>query len=175
MSYKIIPLIKEEEIKKRVKELGAEITKDYNGEQLLVVGILKGSMPFTCSLIWEIENENMSIDYMCVSSYGSNTESSGIVRILKDLDESIEGKNILIVEDIIDTGKTMDRLKELLSTRKPKSIKICTLLNKPSRRTVPVSIDYVGFEVENKFVVGFGLDYDQKYRQLKYIGEVEFD
>lgn len=175
MGYKIIPLIKEEEIKKRVKELGAEITKDYNGEQLLVVGILKGSMPFTCSLIWEIENENMSIDYMCVSSYGSNTESSGIVRILKDLDESIEGKNILIVEDIIDTGKTMDRLKELLSTRKPKSIKICTLLNKPSRRTVPVSIDYVGFEVENKFVVGFGLDYDQKYRQLKYIGEVEFD
>lgn len=175
MSYKIIPLIKEEEIKKRVKELGTEITKDYNGEQLLVVGILKGSMPFTCSLIWEIENENMSIDYMCLSSYGSNTESSGIVRILKDLDESIEGKNILIVEDIIDTGKTMDRLKELLSTRKPKSIKICTLLNKPSRRTVPVSIDYVGFEVENKFVVGFGLDYDQKYRQLKYIGEVEFD
>ena len=175
MGFKIIPMITEEEIKKRVKELAAQITKDYKNEQLLVVSILKGSMPFTCSLIWEIENENLSVDYMCVSSYGSDTKSSGIVRILKDLDESIENKNVLIVEDIIDTGRTMDRLKELLSTRKPKSIKICTLLNKPSRREVPVQIDYIGFEIENKFVLGFGLDYDQKYRQLKYIGEAVFD
>ena len=175
MNYKIKPLISEEIIDNRVKELGSKISKDYNGEDLLVVGILKGSMPFVCKLIWAIENENMSIDYMCVSSYGSGTESSGIVRILKDLDDSIEGKNVLIVEDIIDTGKTMERLKELLSTRKPKSIKICTLLNKPSRRTVPVEIDYIGFEIENRFVVGFGLDYDQKHRQLKYIGEVIFD
>ena len=175
MSYKLVSLITEEEIKKRITELAKEITKDYRDDDLFIVGILKGSMPFVCSLMWEIENEAMTVDYMCVSSYGSGTESSGIVRILKDLDESIEGRNVLIVEDIVDTGRTMSKLLELLTTRNPKSIKICTLLDKPSRRTTEVKLDYIGFQIENIYVAGFGLDYDQKLRQLKYIGEVVFD
>lgn len=175
MSFKVVPMITENEINKRIAELGAEISRDYKGEDLLIVGILKGSMPFVCSLMWQIQNESMSVDYMCVSSYGGETESSGIVRILKDLDESIENKNVLIVEDIVDTGRTMSKLLELLGTRNPKSIKICTLLDKPSRRTVEVKLDYVGFEIENRFVAGFGLDYDQHFRQLKFIGEVVFD
>ncbi len=175
MSFKIVPMITEDEITKRIKELGAEITKDYAGKDLFVVGILKGSMPFVCSLMWQIQNENMSVDYMCVSSYGGETESSGIVRIIKDLDESIENKNVLIVEDIVDTGRTMSKLLELLSTRNPASIKICTLLDKPSRRITDVKVDYIGFKIENKFVAGFGLDYDQHFRQLKYIGEVVFN
>ena len=175
MSRKIIPMITEEQIKKRVKELGEQITKDYKGEELVIVCILKGSMPFTCSLMWEIDNEKMSVDYMCVSSYGKDTESSGNIRIIKDLDESIEEKNVLIVEDIIDTGKTMEKLLQLLSTRKPKSLKVCTLLDKPSRREVEVKIDYIGFQIENRFVAGFGLDDDQYMRQLKYVGEVIFD
>ena len=175
MSYKLVPMITEEQIKKRITELAKEITNDYNGEDLFIIGILKGSMPFVCSLMWEIDNPKMSVDFMCVSSYGSETESSGIVRILKDLDETIENRNVLIVEDIVDTGRTMSKLLELLTTRNPKSIKICTLLDKPSRRTVDVKLDYIGFQIENRFVAGFGLDYDQKLRQLKYIGEVVFD
>ena len=175
MSFKVVPMITENEINERIAELGAEISRDYKGEDLLIVGILKGSMPFVCPLMWQIQNEGMSVDYMCVSSYGGETESSGIVRILKDLDESIENKNVLIVEDIVDTGRTMSKLLELLGTRNPKSIKICTLLDKPSRRTVEVKLDYVGFEIENRFVAGFGLDYDQHFRQLKFIGEVVFD
>ena len=175
MGYRLEKMISEEQIKNRISELGKQITNDYKDEDLLIVGILKGSMPFTCSLMWAIDNPNLSVDFMCVSSYGSETESSGIVRILKDLDDSIEGKNVLIVEDIVDTGRTMSKLLELLSTRNPKSIKICSLLDKPSRRTVDVKIDYIGFEIENRFVAGFGLDYDQKLRQLQYIGEVVFD
>lgn len=175
MGRKIIPMITEEQIMKRVKELGKEITEDYKGEQLVIVCILKGSMPFTCSLMWAIDNEKMTVDYMCVSSYGKETESTGNIRIMKDLDESIEGKNVLIVEDIVDTGRTMAKLLELLSTRNPKSVKVCTLLDKPSRREVKVNIDYIGFEIENRFVAGFGLDDDQYMRQLKYVGEVIFD
>ena len=175
MGYRVEKMIDEETIRNRIRELGKTITEDYRGKELLIVGILKGSMPFTCSLMWEIDNDKMSVDFMCVSSYGSETESSGIVRILKDLDESIEGKNVLIVEDIIDTGRTMYKLLELMKTRNPKSIKVCTLLDKPSRREVEVKIDYIGFQIENKFVAGFGLDYDQYMRQLKYIGEVIFD
>ncbi len=175
MGRKIIPMITEEQIMKRVKELGKEITEDYKGEELVIVCILKGSMPFTCSLMWAIDNEKMTVDYMCVSSYGKETESTGNIRIMKDLDESIEGKNVLIVEDIVDTGRTMAKLLELLSTRNPKSVKVCTLLDKPSRREVKVNIDYIGFEIENRFVAGFGLDDDQYMRQLKYVGEVIFD
>ena len=175
MGRRIVPMITEEQIKKRIKELGKMITDDYKNEELVIVCILKGSMPFTCSLMWEIDNEKMSVDYMCVSSYGKETESTGNIRIIKDLDESIEGKNVLIVEDIIDTGRTMAKLLELLSTRNPKSVKVCTLLDKPSRREVKVKIDYVGFEIENRFVAGFGLDDDQYMRQLKYVGEVIFD
>lgn len=175
MSRRIDPLITEEQIKIRVKELGKQISDDYRGKDLLLVGILKGSIPFLCSLMWEIDNEKLAMDFMDVSSYGSETESSGDVKILKDVDTSIKGKNVLIVEDIVDTGRTMQKLLGMLKTREPASLKICTLLDKPSRRVCEVKVDYVGFEIENKFVAGFGLDDDQYMRQLKYVGEVIFD
>ena len=175
MSRKIDIFITEDQIKNRIKELGKQITEDYKGKDLLLIGILKGSVPFLCSLMWEIDNEKLAIDFMDVSSYGSETESSGDVKILKDIDSSIKGRNVLIVEDIVDTGRTMDKLLEMLNTREPASLKVCTLLDKPSRRVCDVKIDYIGFEIENRFVAGFGLDDDQYMRQLKYIGEVIFD
>ena len=175
MSRKIDIFITEDQIKSRIKELGKQITEDYKGKDLLLIGILKGSVPFLCSLMWEIDNEKLAIDFMDVSSYGSETESSGDVKILKDIDSSIKGRNVLIVEDIVDTGRTMDKLLEMLNTREPASLKVCTLLDKPSRRVCDVKIDYIGFEIENRFVAGFGLDDDQYMRQLKYIGEVIFD
>lgn len=175
MSRRIDPLITEEQIKARVKELGKQISDDYRGKDLLLIGILKGSIPFLCSLMWEIDNEKLAMDFMDVSSYGSETESSGDVKILKDIDSSIKGKNVLIVEDIVDTGRTMQKLLGMLKTREPASLKICTLLDKPSRRVCDVKVDYIGFEIENKFVAGFGLDDDQYMRQLKYVGEVIFD
>ena len=175
MSRKIDIFITEDQIKNRIKELGKKISEDYKGKDLLLIGILKGSVPFLCSLMWEIDNEKLAIDFMDVSSYGSETESSGDVKILKDIDSSIKGRNVLIVEDIVDTGRTMDKLLEMLNTREPASLKVCTLLDKPSRRVCDVKIDYIGFEIENRFVAGFGLDDDQYMRQLKYIGEVIFD
>lgn len=175
MSRRIEPLITEEQIKARVKELGKQISNDYRGKDLLLIGILKGSIPFLCSLMWEIDNEKLAMDFMDVSSYGSETESSGDVKILKDIDSSIKGKNVLIVEDIVDTGRTMQKLLGMLETREPASLKICTLLDKPSRRVCDVKVDYIGFEIENRFVAGFGLDDDQYMRQLKYVGEVIFD
>lgn len=175
MSRRIEPLITEEQIQKRVKELGQEISKDYSGKDILLVGILKGSVPFLCSLMWQIDNPLLAIDFMDVSSYGSDTESSGDVKILKDIDSSIKGKNVIIVEDIVDTGRTIEKLLNMLKTREPESIKVCTLLDKPSRRVCDVKADYIGFEIENKFVAGFGLDDDQLVRQLKYVGEVIFD
>ena len=175
MSRKIDIFITENQIKNRIKELGKQISEDYKGKDLLLIGILKGSVPFLCSLMWEIDNEKLAIDFMDVSSYGSETESSGDVKILKDIDSSIKGRNVLIVEDIVDTGRTMDKLLEMLNTREPASLKVCTLLDKPSRRVCDVKIDYIGFEIENRFVAGFGLDDDQYMRQLKYIGEVIFD
>ena len=175
MSRRIEPLITEEQINARVKELGKQISEDYRGKDLLLIGILKGSVPFLCSLMWAIDNEKMAIDFMDVSSYGSETESSGDVKILKDIDSSIKGKNVIIVEDIVDTGRTMNKLLEMLSTREPASLKICSLLDKPSRRVCDVKVDYIGFEIENKFVAGYGLDDDQYMRQLKYVGEVIFD
>ena len=175
MSRKIDVFITEDQIKNRIKELGKKISEDYRGKDLLLIGILKGSVPFLCSLMWEIDNEKLAIDFMDVSSYGSETESSGDVKILKDIDSSIKGKNVLIVEDIVDTGRTMDKLLDMLKTREPASLKVCTLLDKPSRRVCEVKIDYIGFEIENRFVAGFGLDDDQYMRQLKYIGEVIFD
>lgn len=174
MSRRIEPLITEEQIRARVKELGKQISDDYRGKDLLLIGILKGSIPFLCSLMWEIDNEKLAMDFMDVSSYGSETESSGDVKILKDIDASIKGKNVLIVEDIVDTGRTMNKLLDMLKTREPASLKICTLLDKPSRRVCDVKVDYIGFEIENKFVAGFGLDDDQYMRQLKYVGEVIF-
>lgn len=175
MSRRIEPLITEEQIKARVKELGKQISNDYREKDLLLIGILKGSIPFLCSLMWEIDNEKLAMDFMDVSSYGSETESSGDVKILKDIDSSIKGKNVLIVEDIVDTGRTMQKLLGMLETREPASLKICTLLDKPSRRVCDVKVDYIGFEIENRFVAGFGLDDDQYMRQLKYVGEVIFD
>ncbi len=168
-------LIDEDTLAGRVAQLGKQISDDYKGESILLVGILKGSIPFIADLMRKIEIEDLQIDYMSVSSYGHSTKSSGVVRILKDLDSDVKGKNIIIVEDIIDTGLTLAYLKEYLLGRAPKSLKICTLLDKPSRRKVQLQGDYVGFEVEDKFIVGYGLDIDQKYRNLPFISWIPID
>ena len=165
-------LITEEQISDRVKELGKQITKDYEGKSILLIGILKGSVPFMADLMRRIDGD-VEIDFMSVSSYGSTTKSSGVVRILKDLDHSIEGKDVLIVEDIVDSGLTLSYLKNELLGRKPASLKVATMLDKPSRRKVEFTPDYCGFEVEDKFIVGYGLDFDQKYRQLPYISWIK--
>ena len=165
-------LITEEQIKKRVDELGAQITKDYEGKSILLIGILKGSVPFMADLMRRIKGD-VEIDFMSVSSYGSTTKSSGVVRILKDLDHSIEGKHVLIVEDIVDSGLTLSYLKTELMGRMPASLRVATMLDKPSRRCVEFTPDYCGFEVEDKFIVGYGLDFDQKYRQLPYISWIK--
>ena len=164
-------MISEEEIANKVKELAKQIEKDYEGEQLLVVGILKGASVFVSDLIRKIDYD-VNIDFMSVSSYGNGTESSGTVRILKDLDVDIAGKNVLIVEDIIDSGLTLSNLVKELKIRNPKSLKLCTLLDKPQRRTSNIPVDYVGFVIEDKFIVGYGIDWAEKYRNLPYIGSV---
>ena len=165
-------MIGKEELQQRVIELGAEISRDYKGETILAVCVLKGAVLFMSDLIREI-NVDTKIDFMAVSSYGASTSSTGVVRILKDLDSNIEGENLLIVEDIIDSGLTLIYLKDYLLARNPKSIKICTLLDKPERRAADVKADYIGFEVDNKFIVGYGLDYNQMYRNLPYISYLE--
>lgn len=171
--YKITgKMFTEEQIREKVAELGKQIENDYKGEELLVVGILKGANVFTCDLIRQIDLD-VKIDFMSVSSYGAGTESSGTVRILKDLDTDIKGRNVLIVEDIIDSGRTLSNLVKELKIREPKSLKLCTLLDKPSRRVVDVDVEYIGFEIEDKFIVGYGIDYAEKYRNLPYIGIVE--
>lgn len=162
-------LISEEEIRVKVKELGEQITKDYEGKDLLCICILKGSILFAADLIREIKLP-LAIDFMAVSSYGDSTDSSGIVKILKDLDHSVEGKEVLILEDIIDSGLTLKYLLGNLSSRKANSIKICTLLNKSERRKVDIIPEYVGYNIPDEFVVGYGLDYAEKYRNLSYIG-----
>ncbi|MEL7657195.1 MAG: hypoxanthine phosphoribosyltransferase [Bacillota bacterium] len=161
-------MITEEQLKLRIKELGKQISEDFKGEEILVVGILKGAVLFLSDLIREITVDT-KIDFMAVTSYGASTKSSGVVRILKDLDTGIEDQNVIIVEDIIDSGITLHYLRDYLLGRMPKSLKICTLLDKPERREADIKADYTGFEVENKFIVGYGLDYDQKYRNLPYI------
>lgn len=158
-----------ETLNKRVTELGEQITKDYAGKNLMVIGILKGSNIFTSDLVRAI-NLPLEMDFMAVSSYGNATESSGIVRILKDLNQSIENYDILIVEDIIDSGLTLRYLKDYLLARNPQSVKICTLLDKPSRRKAEVEVDYIGYEVPDEFIVGYGIDYAERYRNLPYIG-----
>jgi len=162
-------LISEEEIAKKVKELGAQITKDYEGENLLIITILKGSVIFAADLLREIKIP-VEIDFMCLSSYGSGSNSSGVVKIVKDLNKSIEGLNVLIIEDILDSGNTLSHLMELLKTRNPKSIRIATLLDKPDRRVVDVEVAYRGYTIPDEFVVGYGLDYDEKYRNLPFVG-----
>lgn len=161
-------LFSEEDLSKKVKELGAQISKDYEGKDLLVVGVLKGSVLFASDLIKNITIP-CEIDFMAVSSYGNSTETSGVVRILKDLDHSIEGKHVLIVEDIVDSGITLNYLLKYLKARKAESIQIVSLLNKPERRTVELNVKYIGFEVPNEFIVGYGIDYAEKYRNLPYI------
>ncbi|MFO7295080.1 MAG: hypoxanthine phosphoribosyltransferase [Clostridia bacterium] len=161
-------LIDEQTLMRRIAEMGEQITRDYQGKDLVLVGILKGSVLFLADLVKHIKLP-LVMDFMAVSSYGSSTRSSGVVRILKDLDEEIEGKDVLIVEDIIDTGLTLNYLTELLLSRNPKSLKICCCLDKPSRRKVPVKVDYVGFSIPDEFVVGYGLDYAERYRNLPYI------
>ena len=170
MSERIRELISEEDVAKKIAEMGAQISKDYEGESVYLLCILKGGVFFTTELAKHI-TVPVNIDFMSVSSYGEATRSSGVVNIKKDLDASIEGENVIIVEDIIDSGNTLSKLISLLGTRNPKSLTVCTLLDKPERREVPdVKVDYTGFVVPDKFVVGFGLDFDQRYRNLPYIG-----
>ena len=171
--YNIKEYIPEQKLNERIAQLGKEITEKFKGQSVYVVCILKGSIFFTTELCKRIELP-MTIDFMSVSSYGAATQSSGVVQIKKDLERSIEGENVIIVEDIIDSGNTLSRLVKLFEGRNPKSITICTLLDKPDRRTVDdVTVDYTGFVIEDKFVVGFGLDYDQRFRNLPYIGYIE--
>lgn len=174
MNYKIDTLISEEKIRERVKELGEQITKDYAGKELCMICVLKGGVFFMCDLSRQIQVP-VSLDFMSVSSYGSETSSSGVVKIIKDLDNSIEGKDVLVVEDIIDSGRTLSYLLQILSKRNPASLRLCTLLDKPDRRVVDnIKVDYCGFQIPDEFVVGLGLDYDQKHRNLPYIGCVKF-
>lgn len=165
-------MISREELAQKVAELGAQISKDYEGEELFLIGILKGSVPFMADLMRAITLD-VEMDFMSVSSYGSGTKSSGVVRILKDLDSDITGKNVLIVEDIIDSGLTLAYLKEYLAKRNPKSVKIVTMLSKPARRKADIEADYTGFVIEDRFIVGYGLDIDQKYRNLPYISWIK--
>lgn len=172
MEDKIRVLIPEEEVNKRVRELGEKISEEYAGKKVHLICVLKGSVFFTCELAKRITIP-VTMDFLSVGSYGAGTESSGEVRIKKDLDESVEGLDIIIIEDIIDSGRTLSCLAEILKERKPNSMKICTLLDKPERRVTDVKVDYVGFNIPDEFVVGFGLDYAQNYRNLPYIGVVE--
>ncbi len=172
--YHIDVLISEEEVDEKIKELGKQISEEYAGKEIHLVCVLRGGSFFMCELAKRI-TVPVSLDFMSVSSYGSDTKSSGAVKIVKDLDDSIEGKDVLVVEDIIDSGRTLSYLLEMLKDRKPNSLKLCTLLDKPDRRVIDVDIDYTAFQVPDKFVVGYGLDYAQKYRNLPYIGVVEFE
>ena len=166
--------LSEEKVANRIAEMAAQISEVYGDEPVCLICILKGSVFFTVELAKRITSP-VELEFMCVSSYGSGTKSSGVVKITKDLDVSIEDKNVLVIEDIIDSGRTLSYLLENLKTRNPKSLRLCTLLDKPERRVVKVDVDYVGFEIPDEFVVGYGLDYDQKYRNLPYIGYVEIE
>lgn len=174
MSENIKTLISEKDVNERIKTLGEKISQDYAGKQVHLICVLKGGAFFMCELAKRI-TVPVSLDFMSVSSYGDNTSSSGVVRIAKDLDETIEGKDVLIVEDIIDSGRTLFYLMDILHKRHPASLHLCTLLDKPDRREKDVKVDYTGFEIPDEFVVGYGLDYAQKYRNLPYIGVVEVE
>lgn len=174
MSETIKVLLSEQEVDEKIQEIGAKITKDYEGKQVHLVCILKGGVFFMCELAKRI-NLPVSMDFMSVSSYGGDTKSSGVVRIVKDLDESLKGKDVIVVEDIVDSGRTLSYLLDMLWQREPASLKLCTLLDKPERRVTEVKVDYTGFQIPDEFVVGYGLDYNQKYRNLPYIGVVGLD
>ena len=172
MAESIKVLVPEEEVDARIRALGEQISKDYAGKSVHMICVLKGGVFFMCELAKRI-TVPVSMDFMCVGSYGDGTKSSGVVRLAKDLDESIENKEVLIVEDIIDSGNTLYYLMDVLRQRKPASLRLCTLLDKPDRRVKDVHVDWTGFEIPDEFVVGYGLDYAQKYRNLPYIGVVE--
>lgn len=172
MADKIRVMYSEEEVNGRIQQIADQINKDYAGKDVHLIGILKGSVFFTTELAKRLTMP-VTMDFMSVSSYEGGTESSGRVRIIKDLDDSIEGKEVLIIEDIIDSGRTLSYLMDMLMGRKPAGIKLCALLDKPSRRVVDVPVEYVGYSIPDEFVVGFGMDFDQKYRNLPYIGVVE--
>lgn len=172
MAEKISVLISEKDLTERIREIGAQISKDYEGKEVHLVCVLRGGSFFTCELAKCI-TVPVTLDFMQVSSYGGDTKSSGVVKIVKDLDDSINGRNVIIIEDVVDSGRTLSYLLEMLEKRQPESLRLCTLLDKPDRRVVDVKVDYTGFEVPDKFVVGYGLDYAQKYRNLPYIGVVE--
>lgn len=174
MAERIRVLLSEKEVDDRIQVLGDQISRDYAGKQVHLVCVLKGGSFFMCELAKRI-SVPVSLDFMSVSSYGSDTKSSGVVKIVKDLDESIADKDVIVVEDIVDSGRTLSYLLEMLKDRSPKSLRLCTLLDKPDRRVTKVDVDYTGFQIPDEFVVGYGLDYDQKYRNLPYIGIVEFD
>lgn len=173
MLDRIKVLIDEEELGKRVEELAVEISNNYNGEEIVLVCILKGAVYFAVDLSKKINNSEVILDFMKVSSYGSSTQSSGKVELKVDLSSDIEGKNVIIVEDILDTGYTLNYLYDYLKSKNPKTLKICVLLDKKERREKDIKVDYIGFEIENKFIVGYGLDYDEKYRNLPYVGYIE--
>ena len=174
MAEKIRVLLSEEEVDKRIRELGEQISKDYAGEEVHLICVLRGSVFFTCELAKRITIP-VSIDFMSASSYGSNTISSGVIKIVQDLEDPLIAKNVIVIEDIIDTGRTLSHLLKIFQERNPKSLRLCTLLDKPDRRVADVDVDYTGFQIPDEFVVGYGLDYAQKYRNLPYIGIVEFD
>ena len=174
MAEHVEVMLSEQEVDRRIQEIGEQISRDYEGKQVHLVCVLKGGSFFLCELAKRI-TVPVNIDFMKVSSYGGGTVSSGQVSIKMDVSESIAGKDVLIVEDIIDSGNTLNLLPKILMERGPKSIRLCALLDKPDRREVDVKMNYVGFRIPDKFVVGYGLDYDQRYRNLPYIGEVVFD
>ena len=172
---KISVFISEEALETRIQEMADKINRDYAGKTVHLIGILKGSVFFVCELAKRLTIP-ATLDFMSVSSYGDDTKSSGVVKIVKDLDQPLEGKDVLIVEDIIDSGRTLSHLIEIFKKRNPRSIRLCTLLDKPERRVVSdVNVEYVGFRIPDEFVVGYGLDYDQRYRNLPYIGVMKFD
>lgn len=167
-------LLSEQEVDQRIQEIGEQISEDYAGKEVHLVCVLKGGSFFMCELAKRI-TVPVTLDFMSVSSYGSSTKSSGVVKIVKDLDEPLKDKNVIVVEDIVDSGRTLSYLLEMLRDRHPASLRLCTLLDKPERRVVDVDVDYTGFNIPDEFVVGYGLDYDQRYRNLPYIGIVKFD
>lgn len=173
-NYTIRKIISEESVVARIKEIAEQINEEYEGKAVTLICILKGSIFFTTELAKHIKVP-VTIDFMQCSSYGADTKSSGIVKLAKDLDEPIMGKHVILIEDIIDSGRTLSHLVKLLSQREPASLTICTLLDKPSRRVAEVDVKYTGFEIPDEFVVGYGLDYAQRHRNLPYIGIVEFD
>lgn len=173
MKEKVKILLPEQEVNERIAEIARKISADYAGKEIHLICVLKGSVFFMCELAKRI-TVPVTMDFMSVSSYGNDTKSSGVVRIVKDLDEPLDGKDVLIVEDIVDSGRTLSYLMEILNKRNPQSLRLCTLLDKPDRRVAQVAVDYTCFNIPDEFVVGYGLDYAQRYRNLPFIGIVEF-